>query len=125
MSLSVQVSVDPVTLLIRTIIETLAGLILLYLILTQRKWASVFLELSILCAVTDRTLILLHSPLATHDVLTTISSIMILSTVIARVIETKSITDRCREILGVAVDSIIKEKENSGKVGDGSASEEH
>ena len=112
--MSILVPVDPSALIFRTLIETFAGILMLYLVFTQRKWATVFLELSIVFAVIDRTFIFIgRDPTIffTHDLLTTLSSLMVLCTVIARVFETDNIAKKCEDILKKAVDTLIQENE--------------
>ena len=114
--MAIAVLVDPDSLMFRTIIEVFAGFILLYLVFTQKRWSTVFLELSVVFAVIDRTMIFIGrdpSILLTHDLLTTMSSIMVLCTVIVRLFEYDSAAKKYKKILNTAIESLVQERKES------------
>ena len=114
--MAIAVLVDPDSLIFRTIIEVFAGFILLYLVFTQKRWSTVFLELSVVFAVIDRTMIFIGrdpSILLTHDLLTTMSSIMVLCTVIVRLFEYDSAAKKYKKILNTAIESLVQERKES------------
>ena len=114
--MAIAVLVDPDSLIFRTIIEVFAGFILLYLVFTQKRWSTVFLELSVVFAVIDRTMIFIGrdpSILLTHDLLTTMSSIMVLCTVIVRLFEYDSAAKKYKKTLNTAIESLVQERKES------------
>ena len=114
--MAIAVLVDPDSLMFRTIIEVFAGFILLYLVFTQKRWSTVFLELSVVFAVIDRTMIFIGrdpSILLTHDLLTTMSSIMVLCTVIVRLFEYDSAAKKYKKTLNTAIESLVQERKES------------
>jgi hypothetical protein len=107
--MSITVPVDTTSLLIRTTIETVAGLLLMWLVITRGKWASLFLELAIFFAVVDRTFLLLgRYAFFSHDIFTTASSIMILITVITRILEDELTRRRLVKLLRINIEKEIR-----------------
>ena len=67
-------------------------------------------------AVIDRTMIFIGrdpSILLTHDLLTTMSSIMVLCTVIVRLFEYDSAAKKYKKILNTAIESLVQERKES------------